>query len=131
MLKVKSDIEIAREASLKPIGDIGRRLQIPSDSLIPYGHTKAKVNLDYIESLADRKDGKLILVTAITPTPAGEGKTTTTVGLGDGLNRIGKNAMVCLREPSLGPCFGMKGGAAGGGLRPSCTDGGYQPSFHR
>ena len=115
MLKVKSDIEIAREASLKPIGDIGQRLQIPSDSLIPYGHTKAKVNLDFIDSLADRKDGKLILVTAITPTPAGEGKTTTTVGLGDGLNRIGKNAMVCLREPSLGPCFGMKGGAAGGG----------------
>ena len=115
MLKVKSDIEIAREASLKPVGDIGQRLQIPSDSLIPYGHTKAKVNLDFIDSLADRKDGKLILVTAITPTPAGEGKTTTTVGLGDGLNRIGKNAMVCLREPSLGPCFGMKGGAAGGG----------------
>ena len=115
MLKVKSDIEIAREASLKPVGDIAQRLDIPADSIIPYGHTKAKVDLDFIDSLSNRKNGKLILVTAITPTPAGEGKTTTTVGLGDGLNRIGKNTMMCLREPSLGPCFGMKGGAAGGG----------------
>ncbi len=115
MLKVKSDIEIAREASLKPVGDIAQRLDIPADSMIPYGHTKAKVDLDFIDSLSSRENGKLILVTAITPTPAGEGKTTTTVGLGDGLNRIGKNTMVCLREPSLGPCFGMKGGAAGGG----------------
>ncbi len=115
MLKVRSDIEIAREASLKPVGEIAQRLDIPADSMIPYGHTKAKVDLDFIDSLSSRENGKLVLVTAITPTPAGEGKTTTTVGLGDGLNRIGKNTMVCLREPSLGPCFGMKGGAAGGG----------------
>src|SRR5215212_6784297 len=115
MATVKSDIEIAREAKMKPIMEIGKALGIPDDHLIPYGHTKAKVHLDYINSLSSRKDGKLILVTAISPTPAGEGKTTTTVGLGDGLNRIGKRAMICLREPSLGPCFGMKGGAAGGG----------------
>ena len=115
MATVKSDIEIAREAKMKPIMEIGKALGIPEEDLIPYGHTKAKVHLDYINSLSTKKDGKLILVTAINPTPAGEGKTTTTVGLGDGLNRIGKKAMVCLREPSLGPCFGMKGGAAGGG----------------
>ncbi len=114
-MTVKSDIEIAREARMKPIMEIGRKLGIPESDLIPYGHTKAKVALSYIDSLASKKDGKLILVTAINPTPAGEGKTTTTVGLGDGLNRIGKKAMVALREPSLGPCFGMKGGAAGGG----------------
>ena len=110
-----SDIEIARAAEIRPIGEIAEKLGIPNESLMPYGHTKAKVSLDYIDSIQDRPDGKLILVTAITPTPAGEGKTTTSVGLTDGLNRIGKNAMVCLREPSLGPCFGMKGGAAGGG----------------
>jgi formate--tetrahydrofolate ligase len=115
MATVKSDIEIAREAKMKPIMEIGKALGIPEKDLIPYGHTKAKVHLDYINSLSAKKDGKLILVTAISPTPAGEGKTTTTVGLGDGLNLIGKKAMVCLREPSLGPCFGMKGGAAGGG----------------
>src|SRR5688572_27680693 len=115
MATVKSDIEIAREAKMKPIMQIGKALGIPEKDLIPYGHTKAKVHLDYINSLSSKKDGKLILVTAISPTPAGEGKTTTTVGLGDGLNRIGKKAMSCLREPSLGPCFGMKGGAAGGG----------------
>ena len=115
MTTVKSDIEIAREAKMKPIMEIGRGLGIPEADLIPYGHTKAKVSLSYVDSLKDKKDGKLILVTAINPTPAGEGKTTTTVGLGDGLNRIGKKAMVALREPSLGPCFGMKGGAAGGG----------------
>src|SRR3990170_8742192 len=115
MATVKSDIEIAREAKMKPIMAIGKVLGIPEKDLIPYGHTKAKVHLDYINSLSSKKDGKLILVTAISPTPAGEGKTTTTVGLGDGLNRIGKKAMVCLREPSLGPCFGVKGGAAGGG----------------
>ena len=114
-MTVKSDIEIAREAKMKPIMEIGKRLGIPERDLIPYGHTKAKVELSYIDSLAKKKNGKLILVTAINPTPAGEGKTTTTVGLGDGLNRIGKSAMVALREPSLGPCFGMKGGAAGGG----------------
>jgi len=110
-----SDIEIARAATIKPINEIADRLGIPNEALVPFGHTKAKVSLDYIDSLKDRKDGKLILVTAITPTPAGEGKTTTSVGLTDGLNKIGKDAMVCLREPSLGPCFGMKGGAAGGG----------------
>jgi formate--tetrahydrofolate ligase len=115
MMTVKSDIEIAREARMRPIMEVGQGLGIPPEDLIPYGHTKAKVHLDYIEKLAKKKDGKLILVTAINPTPAGEGKTTTTVGLGDGLNAIGKKAMVALREPSLGPCFGMKGGAAGGG----------------
>ncbi len=115
MPTVKSDIEIAREAKMKPIMEIGKALGIPEKDLIPYGHTKAKVGLDYIDTLANKKNGKLILVTAINPTPAGEGKTTTTVGLGDGLNRIGKKAMIALREPSLGPCFGMKGGAAGGG----------------
>ncbi len=111
----KSDIEIAREATAKPIEEIAAKLDIPEDALVRYGHDKAKVNLDYIDGIQDRPDGKLILVTAITPTPAGEGKTTTTVGLGDGLNKIGKKAMICIREPSLGPCFGMKGGAAGGG----------------
>ena len=115
MAEVKSDIDIARTARMKPIMEIGAGLGIPSEHLIPFGHTKAKVGLDYIDSLKGKPDGKLILVTAITPTPAGEGKTTTTVGLGDGLNRIGKKAMICLREPSLGPCFGVKGGAAGGG----------------
>jgi formate--tetrahydrofolate ligase len=114
-VSVKSDIEIARAASALPIGEIGAKLDIPAEALSPYGHTKAKISTDYIGSLADKPDGKLILVTAITPTPAGEGKTTTSVGLTDGLCRIGKRAMVCLREPSLGPCFGMKGGAAGGG----------------
>jgi formate--tetrahydrofolate ligase len=114
-MTVKSDIEIAREAKMKPIMEIGTSLGIPAQDLVPYGHTKAKVSLNFINSLFNQKDGKLILVTAINPTPAGEGKTTTTVGLGDGLNAIGKKAMVALREPSLGPCFGMKGGAAGGG----------------
>ena len=111
----KSDIEIAREATQKPIAEIGDRLGIPAEALLPYGHTKAKIDLGYIDSLAGRDDGKLVLVTAITPTPAGEGKTTTSVGLADGLNRIGRETLVCLREPSLGPCFGVKGGAAGGG----------------
>jgi formate--tetrahydrofolate ligase len=110
-----SDIEIARAAKMKPIQEIGDRLNIPEESLLPYGRTKAKISADFIDNLDGRDNGKLILVTAINPTPAGEGKTTTTVGLGDGLNKIGKNAMICLREPSLGPCFGMKGGAAGGG----------------
>jgi formate--tetrahydrofolate ligase len=111
----KTDIEIAREADKKPIQEIGAKLGIPTEHLLPYGHDKAKVSQPFIDSLKSRKDGKLILVTAINPTPAGEGKTTTTVGLGDGLNRIGKNAAICIREASLGPCFGMKGGAAGGG----------------
>ena len=115
MDKVPSDIEIARVAAIRPIGEIGDKLDIPSESLLPYGPTKAKISNQFIGSLSNRSDGKLILVTAISPTPAGEGKTTTTVGLGDGLNRIGRKALICLREPSLGPCFGMKGGAAGGG----------------
>ncbi len=111
----KTDIEIAREAKKKPIQEIGAKLGIPQEHLLPYGHDKAKVGQEFIKSLAGRPDGKLILVTAINPTPAGEGKTTTTVGLGDGLNRIGKKAVVCIREASLGPNFGRKGGAAGGG----------------
>src|SRR5512138_563395 len=112
---VPSDIEIAQAAKMKPIREVAAKLGIPDDALSPYGHYKAKVSLDYIDSLGAKKDGKLILVTAISPTPAGEGKTTTTVGLGDALNKNGKNAIICLREPSLGPVFGMKGGAAGGG----------------
>src|ERR1043165_1481007 len=113
--KVGSDIEIARQAKMKPIREVAGKLNIAEEHLIPYGHTKAKVSMDFVKSLAGKPDGKLILVTAISPTPAGEGKTTTTVGLGDALNRIGKKAIICLREPSLGPVFGMKGGAAGGG----------------
>ena len=112
---MKSDIEIAREATLRPVYEIGERLGIPAASMVPYGHTKAKVALDFVDSLEGRSDGKLVLVTAMSPTPAGEGKTTVAIGLTDGLNHIGKEATVCLREPSLGPCFGMKGGAAGGG----------------
>ena len=114
-MSVKSDIEIARAAQKKPIMEIGDKLGIPAADLLPYGHDKAKVSQKFINSVQGRDDGKLILVTAINPTPAGEGKTTTTVGLGDGLNKIGKNAMICIREASLGPNFGMKGGAAGGG----------------
>ena len=112
---VKSDIEVAREAKMLPIGEVAAKIGIPADALVPYGTTKAKISADFIAGLKSRPDGKLILVTAINPTPAGEGKTTTTVGLGDALNLIGKRAMSCLREPSLGPCFGVKGGAAGGG----------------
>ena len=114
-MAVKTDIEIAREATKLPIQEVGSKLGIEQDSLVPYGHDKAKVSAQFIQQQASKKDGKLILVTAINPTPAGEGKTTTTVGLGDGLNAIGKKAMICIREASLGPCFGMKGGAAGGG----------------
>ncbi|WP_075219650.1 formate--tetrahydrofolate ligase [Acuticoccus yangtzensis] len=114
-MAVKTDIEIARAAHKRPIMEIGGALGIPPEGLIPYGHDKAKITAATIDSLADRPDGKLILVTAINPTPAGEGKTTTTVGLGDGLNRIGKRAITCIREASLGPNFGLKGGAAGGG----------------
>jgi len=110
-----SDIEIAQQAKIERISNVAARLGISEEHLEPYGHTKAKLSLDYIDSLAERPDGKLILVTAMTPTPAGEGKTTTTVGLGDALNHLGKKAVICLREPSLGPVFGMKGGAAGGG----------------
>lgn len=111
----KTDIEIAREAKKLPIQEIGAKLGIPTDDLLPFGHDKAKVSAEFIKAQEGKKDGKLILVTAINPTPAGEGKTTTTVGLADGLNSIGKNAAICIREASLGPCFGMKGGAAGGG----------------
>ncbi len=114
-MSYKSDIEIAREAQKKPIQEIGAKLDISSEHLLPYGHDKAKISQEFINSVQANKSGKLILVTAINPTPAGEGKTTTTVGLGDGLNRIGKRAAICIREASLGPCFGMKGGAAGGG----------------
>ena len=111
----KTDIQIAREAKKLPIQEIGAKLGIPTDDLLPFGHDKAKVSAEFIKAQEGKKDGKLILVTAINPTPAGEGKTTTTVGLADGLNAIGKQAMICIREASLGPCFGMKGGAAGGG----------------
>ena len=114
-MSYKSDIEIARSAEKKAIQDVGAHLGIPAEHLLPYGHDKAKVSQEFINGVQDKENGKLILVTAINPTPAGEGKTTTTVGLGDGLNKIGKNAMICIREASLGPNFGMKGGAAGGG----------------
>ena len=110
-----SDIEIARKATMKPISEVAEKLLIPESAIIAYGKTKAKIDPEYLSTLSDRPNGKLILVTAITPTPAGEGKTTTSVGLTDGLSRIGKKSIVCLREPSLGRCFGMKGGAAGGG----------------
>ncbi|NLR96785.1 formate--tetrahydrofolate ligase [Rhizobium sp. P38BS-XIX] len=115
MATVASDIEIARAAKKLPIVDIGAKLGISADDLVPYGYDKAKIGASFTAAQSDKPDGKLILVTAINPTPAGEGKTTTTVGLGDGLNRIGKKAVVCVREASLGPCFGVKGGAAGGG----------------
>ncbi len=114
-MSYKSDIEIAREANMLPIQQIGAKLDIPEKDLLPFGHDKAKISAEFIKAQRDGADGKLVLVTAINPTPAGEGKTTTTVGLGDGLNALGKKAMICIREASLGPCFGMKGGAAGGG----------------
>ncbi len=111
-----TDLEIARAATMRPIAEIGAKLGIPTEALEPYGRFKAKIGLDFVRSVQDRKDGALVLVTGISPTPAGEGKTTTTVGLGDALNHLGTSAVICLREPSLGPSFGMKGGAAGGGL---------------
>ena len=113
---MKSDLEIARQAATKPIGEIADQLDIPADAVLTFGRDKAKIDLDYLSSLPKRENSKLILVTSISPTSAGEGKTTTTVGLGDALSRIGQKAAICLREPSLGPCFGMKGGAAGGGF---------------
>ena len=113
---MKSDIDIAQAAKLEKITTIAKKLDIPENSLEPFGHYKAKISLDFVKSLEKKDDGKLILVTAISPTPAGEGKTTTSVGLGDALNKIGKKALVTIREPSLGPVFGMKGGAAGGGM---------------
>ena len=117
MSEIKSDIQIAREAEMQPINDVLDKINVPDESTAfsPMGRHIAKINLEYLNTLKDKPDGKLILVTAITPTPAGEGKTTTSVGLHDGLNKIGKKSIVCLREPSLGPSFGMKGGAAGGG----------------
>ncbi|MEH6412194.1 MAG: formate--tetrahydrofolate ligase, partial [Hyphomonas sp.] len=113
--RMASDIEIARAAAKKPVTEIGARLGIPAEDLVPYGHDKAKISARYLSGLAGKPQGKLVLVTAISPTAAGEGKTTTSVGLADAMNRIGANTLLCLREPSLGPCFGMKGGAAGGG----------------
>src|SRR6056300_1788782 len=110
-----TDLDIARAAKSLPINEIGAKLGILASHLIPYGHNKAKVSNEFLEEIADRPNGRLILVTAMNPTPFGEGKTTTTVGLADALNRVGKKAALCIREPSLGPCFGMKGGAAGGG----------------
>ena len=117
MKKILSDIEIARKAKLKPIKNILNKLNVPDNpmSFSPMGRHIAKINFEYLKKLKNKKEGKLILVTAISPTPAGEGKTTTSVGLSDGINKIGKKSIVCLREPSLGPSFGMKGGAAGGG----------------
>src|SRR5690606_4050858 len=114
---------------MKPIAEVGKKVGITPEALLNYGPTKAKASFDFIKTLEDRKDGKLILVSAINPTPAGEGKTTTTVGLGDGLNRIGAKAMCCLREPSLGPCFGMKGGAGGGGDAQGVRGEGSTPHF--
>ena len=119
----KSDIEIAREATLKPISEIADGLGIPSSALLPFGHDKGKITADYIKSLSDKPDGKLILVTAISPTPAGEGKTTTTVGLGDGLNSIGKNAVMCLREPESRSLFRYERRCRRRWLRPGCADG--------
>src|SRR4051812_49934229 len=131
MAEVKSDIEIARGAKKKQIQEVGQKIGIPSEHLLPYGHDKAKVSAEFIKSVKGNKDGKLILVTAINPTPAGEGKTTTTVGLGDSLNAIGRKTMICLREPSLGPCFGMKGGAAGGGYAQNVPMGDINLHFTR
>ena len=121
MSKIKSDIEIARAANIKPIAEVLKKINVPDDpfAFSPMGRHIAKLNLEYISTLKERKNN-LILVTAITPTPAGEGKTTVSVGLNDGLNKIGKKSIVCLREPSLGPSFGMKGGAAGGGYAQVC-----------
>src|SRR5580692_11369264 len=123
-----SDLEIARAATLKPIAEIGAKLGVPDNSLEPYGRFKAKIGLDFVRSVQDRKDGALVLVTGISPTPAGEGKTTTTVGLGDALNHIGTSAVICLREPSLGPSFGMKGGGCWRRAGAGHPDGRDQPA---
>ena len=119
---MKTDIEIAQEAVLEPIVKVAERCGIPEEELELYGKYKAKISEEYIHSLQEKEDGKLILVTAINPTPAGEGKTTTTVGLGEAFGKLGKNAVIALREPSLGPCFGIKGGAAGGGYAQVVPD---------
>ena len=131
MAIVKSDIEIARSAAKKPVLEIGAKIGIPPEHLAPYGYDKAKLSAEFIRSKRDARDGKLILVTAVSPTPAGEGKTTTTVGLGDGLNRIGKKAIVCIREAWLGPCFGEKGRSCRRRLCAGDPDGRHQPAFHR
>ena len=127
----KSDIEIAREATPDAIEVIAERAGIPADSLYRYGPYKGKVDSEWLAQQKTRSDSKLVLVTAINPTPAGEGKTTTTVGLGDALRRIGKSVHICLREPSLGPCFGVKGGSRRRRLRASHSNGRYQPALHR
>ena len=129
-MSYKSDIEIARGAEKKPIQEVGAHLGIPAEHLLPYGHDKAKVSQDFINSVQDQKNGKLILVTAINPTPAGEGKTTTTVGLGDGLNRIGKKAAVCIREASWTK-LRHEGWGCGRWLCSGCSDGRHEPAFHR
>ncbi len=126
-----TDLEIARAATLRPIADIAAVAGIPADALVPYGRHMAKIEFPFIEAQADKSDGALVLVTGISPTPAGEGKTTTTIGLGDALNRLGTRSMICLREPSLGPCFGVKGGATGGGMAQVAPMDRDQPAFHR
>lgn len=126
-----TDIEIAQNASLLPITQVAQRLGISEEELEPYGRFKAKLSPAIMKRLAGKADGKLILVTAINPTPAGEGKTTTTVGLGEAMAKLHKNTVIALREPSLGPVFGIKGGAAGGGYAQGRAHGGHQPSFHR
>lgn len=131
MATYRSDIEIAQSATMLPISEIAQNIGLEEEYLEHYGKYKAKIDYGVLKKKKDRPDGKLILVTAITPTPAGEGKTTVSVGLADGLRKIGKNAVVALREPSLGPVFGVKGGAAGGGHGAGCADGGYQPAFYR
>lgn len=127
-----TDIEIAQQAKMDNISELAeQRLALSPDDIDQYGRHKAKISLDVMPDLADRPDGKLILVTAVSPTPAGEGKTTTTIGLSDALNHIGKNSMVCVREPSMGPCFGMKGGSRWRWLCSSCANGRYQSSLYR
>ena len=127
---MKTDIEIAQEAKMLHIREVAEKLGIAEDELELYGKYKAKLSDELIERVKDEPDGKLILVTAINPTPAGEGKTTISVGLGEAFGQLGKKAVIALREPSLGPCFGIKGGAAGGGYA-GCSDGGFEPSFYR
>ncbi len=128
---MKTDIEIAQEAEMMPIKNVAEQLGITEDDIELYGKYKAKISNEYYEKIKDNEDGKLILVTAINPTPAGEGKTTVTVGLGEAFGQLNKKAVIALREPSLGPCFGIKGGAAGGGYAQVCTNGRYEPSFYR
>ena len=128
---MKTDIQIAQEAEMKHIKEVAVQAGISEDELEFYGKYKAKLSDELWNRIKDNEDGKLVLVTAINPTPAGEGKTTTSVGLGQAFAKLGKKAMIALREPSLGPCFGIKGGAAGGGYRPGCSDGGFKSSFYR